>query len=178
MAIITSLESGVLLQGHSSLWLWLRCSTKFLSCRLNLAKSLLEKSKSTLATLFQGKELKQLLRALYIWIFRRASFPRQQYKLWLSIFASEIISATGQGALVFFVAPYVTDGGTVLYFQVWRKKLSLSKYSIWKLQCIWSQSAGHEFKIQDTRLPTSIVLGIIVSFKLFELTKYGKETCG
>ena len=58
-----------------------------------------------------GKELKSWLYMVYIWIFRRAVFPLEQYRLWVPILVSEIICALAQNALIFFIAPFVSDAG-------------------------------------------------------------------
>ena len=59
-----------------------------------------------------AKEIYSWLYSVYIWIFRRARFPTDQYRLWIVTLVSEVIYGVGQGTMIFYIAPYVSDGGT------------------------------------------------------------------
>lgn len=59
-----------------------------------------------------GKELKSWLYTVYMWIFRRARFPIKRYGLWVPIVISEIVYALAQATLIFFISPFISDGGT------------------------------------------------------------------
>ena len=46
--------------------------------------------------LYKAKELWSWLGVVYIWIFKRVSFPLARYRLWAPLFASEVIYALSQ----------------------------------------------------------------------------------